>query len=363
MVSKDQKKPPFSDNQQKEDSRDHGIIVTAAHFSMTANDDTYKNLSDGMDESVTEGIDVVGSEEGSDTFLQWSRLSVGKLVRSKEFKRGVLLAIFVNSILMGVATCDGVRNQKRLAHFLNFVIRGFRTAFTIEIVLDILHYQKEAFSMGWIFFDFIIIVLSWVASLSLLVLRSFRLIRSLRKASGIAELDHLVNALLKVIPKMTAVVFLICLVFYIFAVIFTDLYQDLYDVNDGSENYFANLGRSAFTLFQIMTLDGWSDIAKEVMEIHPWSCALFIFFIILTAFFFASLVIAVMGEAFSSVANERIVQALEINNDIGAKAITKKHLSKLESRVAKLSTTMELLLKAQENIQESIKHIAEKQKL
>jgi voltage-gated sodium channel len=348
---------PGGDTTDMDDTFSHSILPDCRHTTYT------KNNRDDDDVSSTEGIDVLGTEYAPKNYSQWSRLWSGRIVRSWLFKRFVLICIFINSIIMGVATCDVVRDHYHTNRLVQDTIKAFRIFFTCELILELLHYQQGALHMGWIVFDVVTISLSWFVSLTLLVLRSFRLIRALRKASGVADVKTLVKALLRVIPKMLTILFLIFLVFYIFAVIFTDLYQDLYptyspysynlhdstsyyDENGDNNNnrhdrrrhledtiqddgdgdgdvvftydYFGRLDRTAFTLFQIMTLDGWSDICKQVMQVHPWSCLLFISFIISTSFFFTALIIAVVGEAFHAVREESLFKSLDGNSTGGS---------------------------------------------
>ena len=82
------------------------------------------------------------------------------------------------------------------------------------------------------------------------------------------------------------------IVLYISTVLFTSLYQDL----PLSQDYFSRLDSTFVTLFQIMTLDGWSDIAREVLEHRPESFVLFAIFVIFSSFFVINLVVGVICE-------------------------------------------------------------------
>ena len=97
-------------------------------------------------------------------------------------------------------------------------------------------------------------------------------------------------------PRMFAIGLLLFLVSYIFAVMFTQLFKTL----DLSEDYFGRIDNTFFTLFQIMTLDAWADIAREVMEEFPWAWFPFIVFVIVTGFVVVNLIIAVICDAISA---------------------------------------------------------------
>ena len=63
---------------------------------------------------------------------------------------------------------------------------------------------------------------------------------------------------------MGSIVLLIMLLYYVFAVIAVKLY--------GTEfpELFGTLGKSFFTLFTVMTLEGWVDgVVKPIMEKFP----------------------------------------------------------------------------------------------
>lgn len=304
--------------------------------------------------SAMDGIDVVSSAPAPETLCQSSSLWSGRILRSHHFRRAAMLSILMNSMIMGVATFDMIQEHDNLVAVFAALIRAFRIIFTIEILLTMSHYQMASFYGGWIVLDVIVIGLSWTSSISIMILRSFRLIGSLRKSSRATELNHLVEALLLMMPKMTAAIFLFCLVFYVFAVLFTDLYQDLYATHLVSYDYFGRVDRSAFTLLQIMTLDGWSDIAKDVMDAAPWSGVLLSLFIVLTTVIFCSLVIAIMSDALTNLTNKRILNAPQVNDSNAAQI---EQLARLELTVEKLHNTVEHLVLAQHSIQESLVRI------
>ncbi len=61
---------------------------------------------------------------------------------------------------------------------------------------------------------------------------------------------------------------------------------------------FGNLGRALFTLFTVMTLEGWVDgVTKPVMEHHPYAWIYFFTFIVVTTFMVLNLFIGVVVNA------------------------------------------------------------------
>ena len=79
------------------------------------------------------------------------------------------------------------------------------------------------------------------------------------------------------------------LIVYVFAVIASYLYGELFP------QWFGNLGKSSFTLFQILTLESWSmGIVRPVMEKSPYAACFFIPYILLCSYVILNLFIAIL---------------------------------------------------------------------
>jgi voltage-gated sodium channel len=105
-----------------------------------------------------------------------------------------------------------------------------------------------------------------------------------------------VGALLSAIPGMSAVIGLVFILFYVCAVITTKLFSQSFP------ELFGDLGLSLFTLFQIMTLEGWSgDIARPIMKVYPYAWIFFVVFILTATFTVLNLFIAVIVNSLNSI--------------------------------------------------------------
>src|SRR5262249_31498423 len=105
----------------------------------------------------------------------------------------------------------------------------------------------------------------------------------------IPSLKRVVAGLLASLPGMGSILFLIGLIYYMFSVMGTKLF--------GATNpdLFGTLGRSLYTLFTVMTLEGWTnDVAKPVMEHHPYGWIYLFAFIIVATFMVLNLFIGVV---------------------------------------------------------------------
>jgi hypothetical protein len=88
----------------------------------------------------------------------------------------------------------------------------------------------------------------------------------------------------------------LAIIFYVFGVIFTSNYK-----NDFDE--FRRLDTTMFTLFQIMTLDQWSELARRVMEDHSWAWLPFCTFISVSTLFVVNFVVAIMIQGLVPIPN------------------------------------------------------------
>jgi predicted house-cleaning noncanonical NTP pyrophosphatase (MazG superfamily) len=113
-----------------------------------------------------------------------------------------------------------------------------------------------------------------------------------------------VSAIFNVIPRMAAISVLLVLITYIFGVMFTILFGDLYFSGVTESNYFGTLELSIFTLFQFMTLDNWADVVRDIMTVYKWAWIPILIYVIVTAFIVVNLIIAVICDAIAALHEE-----------------------------------------------------------
>jgi voltage-gated sodium channel len=106
---------------------------------------------------------------------------------------------------------------------------------------------------------------------------------------------RVVGALLAAIPGLGSIALVLLILYYVFAVIATNLFASSYP------EWFGHLGHSLYTLFQIMTLESWSmGISRPIMETFPYAWAFFIPFILVATFTMLNLFIAIIVNAMQS---------------------------------------------------------------
>jgi voltage-gated sodium channel len=117
-----------------------------------------------------------------------------------------------------------------------------------------------------------------------------------------------VGALLGALPGMGSIAALLALVLYVAAVMATKLFGAI------SPDYFGSLWGSLFTLFQIMTMEGWADIARDIMAQAPFAWIFFLAFILVSTFTVLNLFIAVVVNAMQ----EQVAQDLREEEGVHA---------------------------------------------
>ena len=181
------------------------------------------------------------------------RKLVGKFVNDDRVQAFILALIVINAIMMGVATYPFVKENPHVSSIFDLIDQIFLIIFTIEAAMQLTYHGWTLFKDSFLVFDLTIVALSWALD-GVKVARAFRIFRALRLITRIDVMRNLITALISVIPNLTAIIMLLCLVFFIFGVMFTNLYKDASKQYPRTQQYFVALPETLFTLFQMMTL-------------------------------------------------------------------------------------------------------------
>jgi voltage-gated sodium channel len=154
-------------------------------------------------------------------------------------------------------------------------------------------YRTHFFRDPWRVFDLVVVAIALMpATGSLSVLRALRILRVLRLVSMVPSLRRVVGGLVAALPGMGSIMLLLTLVFYVFSVMATKLFGAAFP------DWFGTIALSAYTLFQVMTLESWSmGIVRPVMEAFPYAWLFFIPFIVCTTFTVLNLFIGIIVSA------------------------------------------------------------------
>ena len=218
-------------------------------------------------------------------------------------RQAIVAVIIVNAIVIGLETSPSV--MAVAGTLLTLLDTLALAVFVAELAIKLLVYRAGFFRDPWNLFDFAVVGISLApASHGMSVLRALRILRVLRLVSLVPRMRVVIQALLQAIPGMASVLALLCLVFYVASVMATKLFGAEFDA------WFGTVGRSAYSLFQIMTLESWSmGIVRPVMEVYPYAWAFFVPFILIVTFAVLNLFIAIivnsMHDAAASDAEEQ----------------------------------------------------------
>ncbi|MEL6258799.1 MAG: ion transporter [Pseudomonadota bacterium] len=220
-----------------------------------------------------------------------------QLIDAPWFTNSITALIIANAAILGVLTYRSDM-PTGLADGLSFIDHAITCVFAVEIVLKLAACRLSFFRSGWNWFDFFVVGISLVpGAQAYSVLRALRVLRILRLLHVVPMMRKITEALLSALPGMGAILAVLGLVTYVAAVMATNLYGDT--DNAEVEALFGDLPSSAFTLFQVMTMDGWrNEVVQKVMDDgHPSAWVFFLIFIFLASFAVLNLFIALIVEA------------------------------------------------------------------
>ena len=210
------------------------------------------------------------------------------VLESRRFELAITALIVVNAVTLGLETVPSV--TAGYGNVLQWADRIILAVFTAEVGAKLLVYRSAFFRDPWRVFDFIIVGIALVpASGSLSVLRSLRILRAFRLITTVPSLRRVVGGLMGALPGMGSILVLLSLVFYVFSVMATKLYGEAFP------EWFGSIPASAYSLFQVMTLESWSmGIVRPVMEVYPAAWVFFLAFILVTTFVVVNLVVGLI---------------------------------------------------------------------
>jgi len=224
-------------------------------------------------------------------------------------RRSLLAIIIANAVLLGLETSEHIM---ALGGGLIVALDTLCLAiFTLEIGAKIYAQRSQFVRNGWNIFDFIIVGVAFVpGAQGFSVLRALRILRVLRVISVAPSLRRVVEGFITALPGMGSVFLLMGLLFYIGAVMTTKLFGASFP------EWFGTLGRSGYTLFQIMTLESWSmGIVRPVMDVYPYAWVFFLPFILVTTFAVVNLLVGLIVNSMQDAHHQEDVAATDAHRD------------------------------------------------
>jgi voltage-gated sodium channel len=230
------------------------------------------------------------------------------LVDSATFQRVVVTVILVNAVTLGLETSDRLAGT-----WLHVADRLALAVFVVELALRLYAAGWRFFRDPWSVFDALVVGVALVpATGSLSVLRTLRVLRLLRLVSVVPSLRRVVAGLLAAVPGMASVAGLLTLVIFVAGVLATGLFGPI------APGYFGDLGTTLFTLFQVMTGEGWPDVARTVMAAQPAAWIFFVVYILVSSFAVLNLFVAVVVSGMADQVTDDLVETGQRNADAQA---------------------------------------------
>lgn len=244
-----------------------------------------------------------------------------KFVEGNLFQNFILAVIVLNSAIMGILTARNLPSG--VQQVLTTVDSACLWIFVAELLIKLIVYRFYFFRSGWNLFDLAVVILSLFSDFSFFsvfrIFRIFRVLRSLkalkslrgfRMVSGLKNLRMIVEAIGRSIPGILWSGMLLLLVYYIFSIMGTTLFGAQFP------DWFGSIGKSFYTLFQVMTLESWSmGISRPVMAVFSWAWIYFVPFVLCTSFLIMNVVVGIVVNAISEVSESQTREEKEAPED------------------------------------------------
>lgn len=286
-------------------------------------------------------LDYETSNSAVEAFLErpWVRTTITSL-------------IIFNAVVLGILTYRATLSPGAVSLF-EFLDAAIIWIFVAELALKLYVYRFQFFREGWNVFDFLVIGVSLIPGASAFtVLRALRVLRVLRLLRFVPMMKRITEALLKSIPGMGAILAVILLVIYVGAVMATNMYGNT--VNADVREMFGTLPDAALTLFQLMTMDGWSDMLDTVTDDgHPYAWIFFLIFIFVGSFAILNLFIALIVEALTEEQKAALGEQIE---NLGV-ALEERMQDTPAS--AEVTDAIEEIRARDESIEDQLEHVEE----
>jgi len=232
--------------------------------------------------------------------LETSNSRLESAIEGKLFRNFITTLIIVNAIILGILTYERVMPGTWVG-MLSWFDRAVTIVFAIEILAKLLVYRISFFRSGWNWFDFLVVGVSLIpGGAAFSVLRAMRVLRILRLLHIVPMMRRITEALLNALPGMGAILAVLALLTYVGAVMATNLFGN----TDDPEvlQLFGDLPSSAYSLFQVMTMDGWrfEVVQKVVDDGNPYAPFFFLIFIFVASFAVLNLFIALIVDALAA---------------------------------------------------------------
>jgi voltage-gated sodium channel len=232
-----------------------------------------------------------------------------RLVHANSFTYAVSVVVVVNAVFIGFET----EFQRCSDSVSSSAWYGVQVVFSLTFLAELgIRFFAERSSFWhdlWNIFDTVLVLASVSDTLilhhvmrggaldlmvALRISRLARLVRIFRLLRFFKELWFLVAGIFDGMRTLAWAWLLISFMTYIPAIFATRMFGNSHKDDEFLQEQFGTIPRSMYTLFTVLTLEGWSDIARHTMKVEGWSWLFFIAFIFATTFAIMNVVVAVI---------------------------------------------------------------------
>ena len=264
-----------------------------------------------------------------------SEKKVAELIESRAVTLGITVLILINAVTLGMETDNKITAE--VSNALSWIDRAILIIFSVEILVKLYAYRFRFFRSSWNIFDLLIVSIAWMPTTGALsVLRTLRILRVLRLISVVPQMRRVISAIGHSIPGMISVISVLGLIFYVSAVLATRLFGANSDPN--MQEWFGSISASAYTLFQIMTLESWSmGVVRPTMDLFPWAWTFFLPFIIITSFAVLNFFIGIIVDSMQTAQKLEADAAMQKDDA----PVTQRDLERLMIKLSEITDTLD----------------------
>ncbi|XP_035812465.2 voltage-dependent T-type calcium channel subunit alpha-1I-like isoform X1 [Amphiprion ocellaris] len=232
------------------------------------------------------------------------------IVGSRYFSRGIMIAILINTLSMGIEYHEQPQELTDILEISNMV---FTSLFSLEMLLKLLAlglfgYIKNPYNG----FDSIIVIISvWEivgeAEGGLSVLRTFRLLRVLKLVRFLPALRRQLVVLMKTMDNVATFCMLLMLFIFIFSILGMHLFGCKFGLRHDSgdtlpdRKNFDSLLWATVTVFQILTQEDWNAVLYNGMaSTTPLAALYFVALMTFGNYVLFNLLVAILVEGFQA---------------------------------------------------------------
>uniref|UniRef100_A0A8C6KCX4 Voltage-dependent T-type calcium channel subunit alpha-1I-like n=1 Tax=Nothobranchius furzeri TaxID=105023 RepID=A0A8C6KCX4_NOTFU len=238
------------------------------------------------------------------------RMKLWGIVESKYFNRGIMIAILINTISMGIEHHEQPDELTNVLEICNIV---FTSMFSLEMILKLTAFGSFSYLRNpYNVFDGVIVIISVCEIVGqsdggLSVLRTFRLLRVLKLVRFMPALRRQLVVLMKTMDNVATFCMLLMLFIFIFSILGMHIFgckfslkTDTGDTVPDRKN-FDSLLWAIVTVFQILTQEDWNAVLYNGMAAtSPLAALYFVALMTFGNYVLFNLLVAILVEGFQA---------------------------------------------------------------